>query len=144
MACERALGQTARVSTFRAVLPIFLVCLAVAGVPARVAGVADTSRPPRPNVVLILTDDQRWDTLWAMPNVQRYLVHRGVTFRNGFVVNSLCCPSRASILTGKYSHGTGVYRNTGTNGGFSAFDDSSTVATWLHDAGYHTGLIGKY
>src|SRR5437867_3188831 len=107
---------------------------------ARRAGATET----KPNVVLIVTDDQRWDTLWAMPNVQRFLVRKGVTFTNGFVVNALCCPSRASILTGQYSHHTGVYGNAPPNGGFPAFHDASTVATWLHDAGYTTGLIGKY
>jgi N-acetylglucosamine-6-sulfatase len=98
-----------------------------------------------PNIVLILTDDQRWDTLWAMPNVQADLVAHGINFTNGFVVNSLCCPSRTSILTGQYSHTTKVYSNAGLYGGFSSFHgDSSTIATWLHDAGYDTGLIGKY
>jgi len=96
--------------------------------------------PPPPSIVLILTDDQRWDTLWAMPTVQSELQAKGVTFSNGFVVNSLCCPSRTSILTGKYSHSTGIYNNSG----FATFDDNSTIATWLHDAGYRTALIGKY
>src|SRR6266542_3766309 len=57
----------------------------------------------RPNLVLILTDDQRWDTLWAMPNVRHLLADHGVTFDDAFVTTSLCCPSRASILTGRYS-----------------------------------------
>jgi arylsulfatase A-like enzyme len=101
--------------------------------------------PTPPNVVVILTDDQRWDTLWAMPNVQADLVGHGIDFTNAFVVNSLCCPSRATILTGQYSHTTSLYDNSGTYGGYHAFhEESSTVATWLHDAGYHTGLIGKY
>jgi N-acetylglucosamine-6-sulfatase len=97
-----------------------------------------------PNVVLIVTDDQRWDTLGAMPIVQRELVERGVTFANAFVSNPLCCPSRASILTGNYSHSTGVYRQLPPFGAFQSFGDSSTLATWLHGAGYHTGLFGKY
>jgi N-acetylglucosamine-6-sulfatase len=97
-----------------------------------------------PNIVLILTDDQRWDTLPFMPTVQSELVGRGVTFTNGFVTNPICCPSRASILTGAYSHTTGVYRNGSPFGGFGAFRDESTVATWLDDAGYETGLFGKY
>ncbi|MFL5800090.1 MAG: sulfatase [Actinomycetota bacterium] len=98
----------------------------------------------RPNIVLILTDDQRWDTLWAMPEVRRLLVADGATFTDSFVVNPLCCPSRSSILTGDYSHTTGVYSNGGPNGGFPAFHDRSTIATWLDDAGYDTGLVGKY
>src|SRR5207247_6865495 len=58
--------------------------------------------------------------------------------------NSLCCPSRSSILTGDYSHTTGVYRQVPPYGRFEWFDDRSTVTTWLHGAGYTTGLFGKY
>src|SRR5262249_36176181 len=99
----------------------------------------------RPNIVLILTDDQRWDTLWAMPHVRADLVDHGVSFDNGFVVNSLCCPSRTSILTGTYSHKTRVYTNEPRCGGFQAFHGAKpTIAPWLHSAGYKTALIGKY
>jgi hypothetical protein len=73
----------------------------------------------RPSIVLILTDDQRWDTLWAMGHVQEVLKQHGVTFKNAFVTNSLCCPSRTTILTGKYSHSTGVYSNAPPHGGVS-------------------------
>jgi arylsulfatase A-like enzyme len=97
-----------------------------------------------PNIVLILTDDQRADTLRYMPIVRRLLVRPGIVFSNGYVVNPVCCPSRASILTGTYSHSTGVYTNRRPNGGYFGFDDESTLATWLHDAGYRTGLFGKY
>ncbi len=100
-----------------------------------------------PNIVLILSDDQRWDTLGPtyMPFVQSELMDHGITFTNAFVVNSLCCPSRASILTGAYSHTTQVYSNTEPYGGFRSFTgDGNTIATWLHGAGYHTALVGKY
>ncbi len=104
--------------------------------------------PRHPNIVLILTDDQRWDTLWSMPAVRRLLVDHGVTFTNAFVTNSDCCPSRSTILTGNYSHTTGIYVNRPPHGGAVDFhrygDDQSTIATWLHAAGYHTGLVGKY
>jgi N-acetylglucosamine-6-sulfatase len=99
----------------------------------------------RPNIVLVVTDDQRWDSLWAQPNVQSMVVSHGTNFRQGFVENPLCCPSRVTILTGKYSHTTGVW---GNGGGFAKFKssglDKSTVATWLKAAGYRTGLFGKY
>jgi N-acetylglucosamine-6-sulfatase len=100
----------------------------------------------KPNIVLILTDDQRWDTLRWMPNVRRLLMDKGVTFTNAFVPNSLCCPSRVTILTGQYSHTNGIWSNEWPNGGFKVFrgHDGSTIATWLHDAGYRTALIGKY
>lgn len=101
--------------------------------------------PERPNIVLILTDDQRSDTLRYMPIVRRLLVRHGVTFANGYVVNPVCCPSRTSILTGLYSHSTGVYTNRRPYGGFHGFHgDDSTIATWLQAAGYRTGLFGKY
>ena len=105
-------------------------------------GRAGAVEPP-PNIVMILTDDQRADTLGYMPIVQRTLGKHGVTFTNAYVSNPVCCPSRATILTGLYSHSTGVYTND-LDGGFDAFDDSSTIATWLQDAGYRTGLFGKY
>jgi len=98
----------------------------------------------RPSILLIVTDDQRWDTLWSMPEVQRSLVERGVTFSESFTTSSLCCPSRASILTGQYPHTTGVYRQALPYGGFKSFDDSTTIATVLHAGGYRTGFFGKY
>ena len=105
---------------------------------------ASARRIEAPNIVVVLTDDQRWDTLSAMPTVEQELVGHGVTFTNSFVVNSLCCPSRTSLLTGQYSHSTGVYVNLPPHGGFESFRDSPTIATVLHDAGYTTGLFGKY
>lgn len=96
------------------------------------------------NVVLIVTDDQRWDTLAYMPTVQAELVGKGVTFENAFAANPLCCPSRASILTGTWSHSNGVWTNAGDHGGFPAFDDRETLPVWLQAAGSQTMLVGKY
>src|SRR5262249_48423712 len=94
--------------------------------------------PLRPNVVLILTDDQRFDTIGlthsidgvtpVMPNVVNELVNHGVTFQNSYVTTALCAPSRSSLLAAKYSHTTGVHDNGGMDGGFQAFDDASTLA----------------
>jgi len=108
-----------------------------------------------PNFVIILSDDQRWDTVDAthqapgrpgpvMPYVTSELVNHGVTFTNGQVSTALCAPSRASILRAQYAHNTGVLENKPPDGGAEAFDDTSTIATWLHDAGYRTGFVGKY
>jgi arylsulfatase A-like enzyme len=79
-----------------------------------------------------------------MPTVTEAIADHGVTFTNSFVVNPLCCPSRASLLTGRYSHSTGVYLNVPPHGGFTWFRDSTTLATALHEVGYTTGLFGKY
>jgi arylsulfatase A-like enzyme len=134
----------AMVMTARAVEPATDAARRTASIRSLELGRAEGST--RPNIVLILTDDQRFDTLWAMPTVQRELVGRGVRFTNGYVSNPVCCPSRSTILTGQYSHTTGVYTNDPEQpyGGFPAFRDGSTVATWLHEAGYHTALMGKY
>ena len=107
---------------------------------------ARAQTPGPPNIILILTDDQRFDTLKVMPEVRRLLVERGMTLRRAIITNPLCCPSRATILTGRYSHTTGVYTNSPLFGGWSTFQasESSTIATALHDAGYRTALVGKY
>ena len=116
-----------------------------------------TSRPPaatlqaaadvRPNVLLVVTDDQREGTVTPaiMPNTYRELVEHGFRFNNSFVTNAWCCPSRASILTGQYSHTNGVW-TVGGEFGMKAWlpHENSTLATWLHRAGYRTGIIGKY
>jgi arylsulfatase A-like enzyme len=101
---------------------------------------------PRPNIVMILTDDQRYDELAHMPVVQSQLVDKGRQLMRYFVVNPLCCPSRADQFTGLYSHSTGMYFNgdNGLGGGFPGFHDRSTEAVWLQRAGYRTGLFGKY
>jgi arylsulfatase A-like enzyme len=128
------------------VLPLAVALLCLSVIPASLAKLrpAAPQEPGRPNVIVIVSDDQRWDSLWAMPQVRRHLAANGVTFTNAYVVNPACCPSRTSMLTGQYSHSTGVWRNHGKRGGFAAFDDSSTIATWLHDSGYETALYGKY
>ena len=97
------------------------------------------------NVVVIKTDDQRWDTLWAMPLVQEHLVRRGVLFRNAFVSSPLCCPERASFLAGGFhTHNTGVLTNELPNGGALKFFDTDTLPVRLQRAGYRTAMIGKY
>ena len=117
-----------------------------AGSPLKTAQESTAATERRPDILLILTDDQRFDTLWSMPTIQSELVAKGVEFTKGYVSNAVCCPSRATILTGQYSHSTGVYTNKPRqpHGGFNAFRDRSTVATWLHAAGYRTAMLGKY
>jgi arylsulfatase A-like enzyme len=82
-----------------------------------------------------------------MPHV-RQMQKDGVTFSNYFVTDSLCCPSRSSIFTGRYPHDTGVFRNTGRDGGYHVFvergHENATFATWLSAAGYRTAMLGKY
>lgn len=114
---------------------------------------AEASAAERPNFLFIYTDDQRWDAMgvvqreqgdrarfpwFTTPNLDR-LAAEGVRFRNAFVVNSLCAPSRANYLTSRYSHLNGVANN------HTPFpEDSVTHATLLRGAGYATGYIGKW
>lgn len=94
--------------------------------------------PDRPNVVFVMTDDQTMEQLdRAMP----YTDGRDdwVRFSNASLNVALCCPSRSNVLKGQFSHHTGVEYLEGWK-----LDDTSTIATWLDDAGYETGLFGKY
>ncbi|WP_217998407.1 sulfatase family protein [Actinomadura rubrobrunea] len=109
--------------------------------------VTATPQGPRPNILFILTDDLSWDLVDYMPQVKR-MREQGVTFTNFFATNTLCCPSRATILTGRYSHNTQVMTNEPPNGGWQRFHangaERDTFATSLQAAGYRTGLMGKY
>ena len=102
----------------------------------------------RPNIIFILTDDLDARELAAMQRVQLDLVYEGVSYTNYFVTNSLCCPSRASILRGQYVHNHGIWQNNLPSGGFGKFHghglENSTIATWLQAGGYRTALMGKY
>ena len=110
-------------------------------------------QPLRPNILFILTDDQRWDTTDGthgpggaaiMPRTRAELADQGIDFSDAFMTTPLCCPSRSSILAGQYAHRTGVYKNGGNNGGADDLDDTQTIAVWLESAGYRTSLVGKY
>jgi arylsulfatase A-like enzyme len=100
------------------------------------------------NIIFILTDDMDAQSLAYMPNVQELLVEEGVVFENYIVNVSLCCPSRATTLTGMYSHNSKILTNNRPNGGYATFKrlgyERNNVATALHVAGYRTALIGKY
>jgi arylsulfatase A-like enzyme len=98
----------------------------------------------RLNVVLILSDDERWDGTTVMKNVKSLLVDHGVNFTNAHVTTSLCGPSRASILTGQYAHHTGVLDNFGPHAYPAFTEQSNDLAVWMHRAGYQTALVGKY
>jgi arylsulfatase A-like enzyme len=108
----------------------------------------------KPNIVFILADDMRKDDMSYMPKMRSLLRERGMGFRNAFVSHALCAPSRSSIMRGQYSHNTGVWSNSSTDssstsiGGWQAYqhngNEQDNVATRLQDAGYRTGLFGKY
>jgi N-acetylglucosamine-6-sulfatase len=120
-----------------------LLVVGAAGAPAATQARAHAGAT-RLNVVVILSDDERVDGTSVMKNVQHLLADHGVTFTDYHVTTSMCGPSRASILTGQYSHHTGVLENFGPNS-YPAFKDQpNDLAVWMHQAGYETGLVGKY
>lgn len=103
-------------------------------------------RPPtpvpgaHPNIVLIMTDDQNVDSLPVMRKLMAFPEGSWINFTNAYANHSICCPARATVLTGQYARTTGV---TGNNKGEN-LDDTNTLPVWLDKAGYQTGLIGKY
>jgi N-acetylglucosamine-6-sulfatase len=128
-------------------LALIMVTLLAVGCGA--SAQAQETPPERPNVVFILADDLDKQLLVShlddYPNI-RTLAANGVTFQNAFVTNSLCCPSRATMLTGQYSHNHGVMHNDPPDGGAQAFMhlEPNALPVWLDNAGYATGLVGKY
>jgi N-acetylglucosamine-6-sulfatase len=111
--------------------------------PAAVRPTATEKAQRHPNVLVIETDDMRWDDLRWMPNVRRLIQRKGLSFENSFAPYPLCCPSRASFLTGQYAHNHHVYSHVSPFG-FRSFHDKRTIATVLQKAGYRTALVGKY
>jgi arylsulfatase A-like enzyme len=143
-----------------------LLCALVLSV-ARAHAVEVEEEPPLdpnsepPSFVVIQTDDQTLDELYAafsaypgapetraMPNTLELIAGKGMTFNRYYVSYPLCCPSRVSLLTGRYAHNTGVKGNVQPNGGYYGFSFraaySHNLATWLQGAGYRTIHIGKF
>ena len=96
----------------------------------------------RPNILIIVVDDQRLGTLDVMPNVVSGFGGAGTEYTNAFVTTPLCCPSRGSIFTGRYAHNHHVAANAGH--AVQSLDQKTTLAYYLKRAGYRTGIFGKY
>jgi N-acetylglucosamine-6-sulfatase len=107
---------------------------------------SDVERPgSRPSFVVVMTDDQDLASLRDMPRVQALLARRGTSFENSLATLPLCCPSRATFLTGQYAHNHGVLGNKPPDGGYQAFTGRrQSLGVWLQRAGYRTGWVGKY
>jgi arylsulfatase A-like enzyme len=101
------------------------------------SGCSAGKNAPRPNFLIIITDDQRYDTMEYMPKTQAGIFDEGVTFSKGYITTPFCCPSRSSIFTGMYAHNHNVLQNNMPL-------NIETIAMALQKNGYYTGLIGKY
>lgn len=153
MSVERTVPSSQRGRRAVGVLALLLVAVAVgvAGPPGRSAtgldagGDAvgdDADRPP--NIVVVTTDDQDLASVEHMPKLRKVLAEEGVTFERHTVSFSLCCPSRATFLTGQHGHNNGVRDNFPPAGGYVKLNPAETLPVWLQRAGYATGHIGKY
>jgi arylsulfatase A-like enzyme len=126
---------------------------------AAAAGKATASEAQRPSFVVIQTDDETLDELYAaiepggipvqaMPYTLSLIAGKGITFKRYYVSYPLCCPSRVSLLTGRYAHNHHVRGNVPPEGGYTGFSirqaDTHNIATWLQGAGYRTIHIGKF
>jgi N-acetylglucosamine-6-sulfatase len=98
----------------------------------------------RPNIVFVMTDDQTMENLRVMHDTKRLLADQGATFNQYVVSYSLCCPSRATMLTGEYAHNNRVLGNHWPDGGFYRFRPQNSLPVWLQDAGYLTAHVGKF
>jgi arylsulfatase A-like enzyme len=134
MALLRKLGAAA--------LPGLIIAAVAAGAGSAPAGAQDSE--PRPNVVVIMSDDQTLDSLRYMSRVQELIGAQGATFPVHVTNWPLCCPSRATFLTGQYAHNHGVFGNTAPLGGFDRLNGAETLPVWLQRSGYYTAQIGKY
>jgi arylsulfatase A-like enzyme len=94
----------------------------------------------RPNIVIVITDDQSFDSLPVMRKLMAFPAGSWVNFTNGFAEEALCCPTRATLLTGQYAFKHGIVNNSVAG----QFNDQNTLAVWLNNAGYSTALYGKY
>jgi N-acetylglucosamine-6-sulfatase len=107
-----------------------------------------TPEPPsRPNLILILADDLDMASMSELPGIRDVMAGEGISFPNTYANHPMCSPSRASLLTGLYTHNHGMVGNSPPFGGYPLFRDrheQSTIATHLEAAGYRNALIGKY
>ncbi len=142
---ERSLGRLG-VAGFL----LFLLAGLAAGValrhgpPQRAAPrIAATEAAVRANVVVVMTDDQTLEQMSALPQTRKLIGRQGVKFKRFYVTDPLCCPSRATFLTGRYAHNTGVISDDGPNA-LDALREQDTLGAWLQQAGYRTAFVGRY
>jgi N-acetylglucosamine-6-sulfatase len=98
----------------------------------------------QPNILVVMTDDMAPADVEHLPNVQRLLARKGTTFEDAITSFPLCCPSRATFITGQYSHNHGVIGNFHPYGWYGMNGRGDTLPAWLDDAGYETSLVGKW
>jgi len=120
------------------------VAMTLVAAPGSQARPASADRDGRPNILVVMTDDQALSDVRFMPNVRRLLEARGTTFSNAVDSFPLCCPARATFITGQYSHNHGVAGNFYPYGWYGMKNRGNTLPVWLRRSGYRTGMVGKW
>jgi arylsulfatase A-like enzyme len=117
----------------------------VLGVAALLATAAPAvAQQAKPNVIVIETDDQDAASMKVMAKTNRLIGRAGAVFDNNLVSFPLCCPSRATFLTGQYAHNNHITSNSPPTGGYQVFENINALPVWLQGAGYYTALVGRY
>ncbi len=102
----------------------------------------------QPNIIFILTDDLDYASAQKMPEIRSQLIEEGLSLEKTFMSHPICCPSRATILTGLYDHNHNVLANRPPSGGFEKFvsegHEENTIGARLQEGGYQTAFFGKY
>jgi arylsulfatase A-like enzyme len=121
---------------------LFFIAFLVGGLASSSTSIPEARAqvPAPPNVLVIITDDQRDRTMSQMPATRRIFKEGGTSYPNAFVTTPQCCPSRSSIFSGRYVHNHGVYSNQLA----PLFDAEKSWQAELQGAGYKTALYGKY
>lgn len=127
----------------RGVRKTFVVVVAAAAVGTGSPPGAAQDDAPQPNVLIVMTDDQRaTGTFGVMPRTRRWFLRDGTRFVNALATTPTCCPSRASVMTGQYAHNHGVH--TSERGQAGNLDQLATMQRYLRRDGYRTSIYGKY
>jgi N-acetylglucosamine-6-sulfatase len=118
--------------------------LRLAAAALTILALAPAAAQAKPNIVVLMTDDQTYDSMSVMPKTRALLGGPGTTFTRSFASYALCCPSRATLYTGQYAHNHGVLGNGPPAGGYTRLDKSNWLPLWLQAAGYRTMHVGKF
>ncbi|MCX6388356.1 MAG: sulfatase [Solirubrobacterales bacterium] len=121
-----------------------VACLGLVAVQPAMARTAANMKDGKPNILVVMTDDQALADLQAMPNLKSLVAAKGVQFSNAVDSFPLCCPSRATFITGQYSHNHGVGGNFWPYGWYGMTNRANTLPKWLQNSGYYTALVGKW
>ena len=108
------------------------------------ARTAASAKDERPNILVVMTDDQALADLAFMPNVRKLVALRGTSFADAVDSFPLCCPARATFLTGQYAHNHGVTGNFHPEGWYGWKDRANALPAWLRRSGYRTSFVGKW